>query len=142
MFPRATGNAVTMRLLPSFRVCVLVLLGTALLTGCSWFGGGQKDDEETTETAGYTEEDFYQVIQSNLDARRWDLAIQNLQALEAQFPFGDYADQAQLELIYARYRSGDYEDRKSTRLNSSHVAISYAVFCLKKKRKTPNRQHS
>src|SRR5690625_5614808 len=28
------------------------------------------------------------------------------------------------------------EDRKSTRLNSSHVAISYAVFCLKKKKKT------
>src|SRR5690625_1466237 len=27
-----------------------------------------------------------------------------------------------------------WEDRKSTRLNSSHVAISYAVFCLKKKR--------
>src|SRR5690625_6065670 len=27
------------------------------------------------------------------------------------------------------------EDRKSTRLNSSHVAISYAVFCLKKKNK-------
>src|SRR5690625_5381066 len=31
------------------------------------------------------------------------------------------------------WRAGD---RKSTRLNSSHVAISYAVFCLKKKRKT------
>src|SRR5215475_14609939 len=28
------------------------------------------------------------------------------------------------------------KDRKSTRLNSSHVKISYAVFCLKKKRKT------
>src|SRR5690625_5350244 len=28
-----------------------------------------------------------------------------------------------------------YLDRKSTRLNSSHVAISYAVFCLKKKKK-------
>src|SRR5699024_11573469 len=27
------------------------------------------------------------------------------------------------------------EDRKSTRLNSSHVSISYAVFCLKKKKK-------
>src|SRR5437773_6588139 len=27
------------------------------------------------------------------------------------------------------------EDRKSTRLNSSHITISYAVFCLKKKRK-------
>src|SRR5690625_5518220 len=30
-------------------------------------------------------------------------------------------------------------DRKSTRLNSSHVAISYAVFCLKKKRKKTER---
>src|SRR5690606_40232325 len=28
----------------------------------------------------------------------------------------------------------EHEDRKSTRLNSSHVKISYAVFCLKKKR--------
>src|SRR5690625_5504067 len=28
------------------------------------------------------------------------------------------------------------QDRKSTRLNSSHVAISYAVFCLKKKKRT------
>src|SRR5690625_1004745 len=31
-------------------------------------------------------------------------------------------------------------DRKSTRLNSSHVAISYAVFCLKKKNKNANSQ--
>src|SRR4051794_41682562 len=30
------------------------------------------------------------------------------------------------------------EDRKSTRLNSSHPSISYAVFCLKKKKKLPN----
>src|SRR2546430_8537304 len=33
-----------------------------------------------------------------------------------------------------RWRSAD-EDRKSTRLNSSHSQISYAVFCLKKKKK-------
>src|SRR5438874_9269194 len=30
---------------------------------------------------------------------------------------------------------GSYRDRKSTRLNSSHVEISYAVFCLKKKKR-------
>ena len=29
------------------------------------------------------------------------------------------------------------EDRKSTRLNSSHLVISYAVFCLKKKKRKP-----
>src|SRR5439155_16457689 len=32
-------------------------------------------------------------------------------------------------------RNAGRRDRKSTRLNSSHVAISYAVFCLKKKKK-------
>src|SRR5256885_8319718 len=38
--------------------------------------------------------------------------------------------------VPARMLFGDHEDRKSTRLNSSHLVISYAVFCLKKK-KTP-----
>src|SRR5256885_12086510 len=34
----------------------------------------------------------------------------------------------------ATLNAGDLEDRKSTRLNSSHLVISYAVFCLKKKK--------
>src|SRR5205085_11582343 len=34
------------------------------------------------------------------------------------------------------YTLGFYQDRKSTRLNSSHSQISYAVFCLKKKKNT------
>src|SRR5690349_23792671 len=34
--------------------------------------------------------------------------------------------------------AGRGQDRKSTRLNSSHVEISYAVFCLKKKKKARN----
>src|SRR5437773_5701204 len=33
------------------------------------------------------------------------------------------------------------QDRKSTRLNSSHITISYAVFCLKKKKNKPNYRH-
>src|SRR5690606_41368316 len=40
----------------------------------------------------------------------------------------------------ARSRSSDRADRKSTRLNSSHVKISYAVFCLKKKKKHMNHE--
>src|SRR5436305_3152126 len=39
---------------------------------------------------------------------------------------GDHGLKADLDAVIAR-------DRKSTRLNSSHVRISYAVFCLKKK---------
>src|SRR5438034_1754558 len=36
--------------------------------------------------------------------------------------------------VHPRFRT-PYLDRKSTRLNSSHTVISYAVFCLKKKKK-------
>src|SRR5215469_18162482 len=36
---------------------------------------------------------------------------------------------------FLQTQAGSRQDRKSTRLNSSHVEISYAVFCLKKKKK-------
>src|SRR5207249_11597021 len=42
--------------------------------------------------------------------------------------------------IARHHQQGDTADRKSTRLNSSHVSISYAVFCLKKKKKKTTEQ--
>src|SRR5437773_7127205 len=42
---------------------------------------------------------------------------------------GEYAPRANA------YHARECTDRKSTRLNSSHITISYAVFCLKKKKK-------
>src|SRR5690349_24084123 len=51
-----------------------------------------------------------------------------------------------LDQFYARLleEHGTYvgPDRKSTRLNSSHVEISYAVFCLKKKKKKKRKKRS
>src|SRR2546426_4790375 len=44
------------------------------------------------------------------------------------------ADQPRLGALHERRRVHDGPDRKSTRLNSSHLVISYAVFCLKKKK--------
>src|SRR5690348_17743683 len=41
----------------------------------------------------------------------------------------------------AHRRDADGRDRKSTRLNSSHPSISYAVFCLKKKKKKSTAHH-
>src|SRR5207249_6031463 len=41
---------------------------------------------------------------------------------------------------FHRRRGEPKRDRKSTRLNSSHVSISYAVFCLKKKKKNKNKK--
>src|SRR5690242_21597514 len=52
---------------------------------------------------------------------------------------------AQIEPVAAAAREvrrlrAELEDRKSTRLNSSHMSISYAVFCLKKKKKKQNKK--
>src|SRR5690348_18165318 len=41
-----------------------------------------------------------------------------------------------------RFHSTAWRDRKSTRLNSSHPSISYAVFCLKKKKKYTHAQNT
>src|SRR4051812_49651186 len=40
----------------------------------------------------------------------------------------------EIERMAGGFLAGDGGDRKSTRLNSSHMSISYAVFCLKKKK--------
>src|SRR5258708_12482926 len=45
------------------------------------------------------------------------------------------------EVVPCRLPAIQRADRKSTRLNSSHQIISYAVFCLKKKNKTTHSQH-
>src|SRR5699024_11414420 len=52
---------------------------------------------------------------------------------KAQFPVGRNRAGKLVTGFYAGRTHVIVEDRKSTRLNSSHVSISYAVFCLKKK---------
>src|SRR5207249_10145370 len=53
--------------------------------------------------------------------------VQHFGDLLGRFPFSH-------ELQDLAFPGGEMRDRKSTRLNSSHVSISYAVFCLKKKK--------
>ncbi len=118
------------------RSVTLLLLAALTLGGCSWmpfFGDDDKEGDEQSETAGFTEKDFYDAIQRNLRSRSWETAIENLQALEAQFPFGNYAEQAQLELIYAYYRSADYEAAiaaadRFIRLHPRHPNVDYAYY--------------
>src|SRR5688500_19580773 len=56
--------------------------------------------------------------------------------------FGSRQVGAQFSYENEIYVTGDVvEDRKSTRLNSSHLVISYAVFCLKKKRMIEKRKY-
>lgn len=114
----------------------LVITLLFLLSGCSWLGIGDDEDDkdkDKSKTENYTEKDFYDAIQKNLDARNWGPAIEDLQALESQFPFGNYAEQGQLELIYAQYGNRDFEATIATadrfvRLHPRHPNVDYALY--------------
>ena len=111
---------------------MLLILSLSLTTGCSWLGWGDEEQIEE-DSAGLTEKDFYERIQSSLNASNWTVAISNLQLLESQFPFGKYAEQGQLELIYAQYKSGDYESSIASadrfiRLHPQHPNVDYAFY--------------
>src|SRR2546422_5872192 len=71
----------------------------------------------------------------NFGAAELDIVDPAYDLATAVFEFG-LTEQAESELVHAYARqTADGSDRKSTRLNSSHGYISYAVFCLKKKKK-------
>jgi outer membrane protein assembly factor BamD len=80
-----------------------------------------------------TEQVVYQNAQRLLTSSSWDSAIETLQLLEENFPFGVYAENAQLELIYAYFRSSDYDLAISAadrfiRLHPQHRNVDYAYY--------------
>src|SRR5436309_11006277 len=72
------------------------------------------------------------------DARARGAEVVALHAYEVPVPAPDAAPSSPVDLpalvAEAHDSAQQFVDRKSTRLNSSHVKISYAVFCLKKKK--------
>src|SRR5687768_17719934 len=68
-----------------------------------------------------------------------EAALRKSLPLQAGGPFHPSLLEETLDVLRGRYEQEGYPDRKSTRLNSSHGYISYAVFCLKKKTKKKKR---
>lgn len=108
------------------RALSFVLLSLILLvTGCA-----SKKEPKTTSEA-----DLYQAAERQLKGSQWETAIKNLQALEENFPFGTYAEQGQLELIYAQYMSDEPDSAIATanrfiRLHPQHRNVDYAYYML------------
>ncbi len=103
----------------------LLLLSTiiALAAGCA----SQKDVEVLPE------ETYYENARTAMDSGNFNEAEQNLDALETYYPFGRYAEQAQLDLIYARYQNLDLEGARAAadrfmRLNPQSEQLDYALY--------------
>ena len=99
-FQAFTHSERSLNLSPHAFQLVLIGLMVALLTGCA---KDTDDSEEASELA------LYESAQSGMAAGNYKDAVARLQALEARFPFGRYAEQAQLEIIYAYYQSSQAE---------------------------------
>jgi outer membrane protein assembly factor BamD len=89
--------------------------------------------EDESAKVRETERQLYETAQRQLRTQQWDLAIDNLQRLEENFPFGTYAEQAQLELVYAYYRNYDFEASiaaadRFIRLHPRHRNVDYAYY--------------
>ncbi len=111
--------------MPLYRITLLVLL--AVLAACS------SNDELPDMAADTGEAQMYEDAQRYLRSRNFDLAVQSLQLLESRYPFGKYAEQAQLELIYAHYGAYEHEAAveaadRFIRLHPNHPNVDYAYY--------------
>lgn len=108
---------------------LLLLLLTSLLAGCGLFGDRDRDEFEGLTT----EEQFYRRALSQLNSLNFNGAIATYQALESRFPFGRFAAQAQIEIVYAYYRNGDMEAARAAadrfiRLHPDNENVDYAYY--------------
>ncbi len=105
----------------------LILLATLLVYGCAG------NDEELNIAADSGEQQIYEEAQRYLRNGNYDLAVRSLQLLESRYPFGRYAEQAQLELIYAHHNAYESEAAveaadRFIRLHPQHPSVDYAYY--------------
>jgi outer membrane protein assembly factor BamD len=82
---------------------VLIITLSFILSACSWF----KDNEKVDDTV--PAQTLYNRAKKELNSKNWETAIKQYEALRARYPFGKYSEQAEMELAYSYYKSGEPE---------------------------------
>jgi outer membrane protein assembly factor BamD len=102
----------------------VLLVGAMLITGCAGIKNPTKD---------WDAKRFYDEAQQAMADSKYELAITRFEDLEARFPYGRYAQQAQLEIIYAYFKNTqgplaiEAADR-FIRLHPTHPHVAYAYY--------------
>ena len=103
------------------------LLLAGALGGCAFF------EDKLDPRKDWNAEQFYKAAKEDLDAGAWESAIKTYEQLEAKYPFGRYAQQAQIEVAYAYYKQGETAQAVSAldkfmKLHPNHPNLDYALY--------------
>jgi outer membrane protein assembly factor BamD len=82
---------------------ILCVIGVLLcLLSC------KKNDDDFNPYQGMTAKQLYTASKKEMSKEQYSSAIKHLEALETMYPFNDYAEEAEVDLIYAYYKKGEY----------------------------------
>jgi outer membrane protein assembly factor BamD len=104
-----------------------VVILSAALAGCGLFG--DKKDERKNWTAA----EYYKAAKEQFDAGNWEASAKIYEQLEGKFPYGRFAQQAQIEVAYAYYKQGETAQAlsaldKFVKLHPNHPNLDYALY--------------
>jgi outer membrane protein assembly factor BamD len=108
-------------------VLALLLLTAALLAGCGLL------PKEKDETVGWSAQKLYNEAKDAMANKTWDKAIKYLEKLEARYPYGRYAQQAQIDIAYSYWKNGERASAiaaadRFIKLYPNHVNVDYAYY--------------
>lgn len=103
----------------------LALILVLLLSGCSWF--------EKKEEPNLSASKLFSDAMGDMDDKNYEQAIKKFETLEARYPYGRYAEQAQLEVAYAYYKQEDVASTTAAcdrfiKLHPTHPNVDYAYY--------------
>ena len=106
----------------------LALFVALLLSGCGLLPKQGADDSKN-----WSAQKFYSEAKNELNEGNYSAAIKLFEQLEAKYPYGRYAQQAQLEVAYAHYKDGEQASAiaaadRFIKLHPNHVNVDYAYY--------------
>jgi outer membrane protein assembly factor BamD len=108
-------------------------LGSMLLAVTLILGGCGLLPEVKDETAGWSAQKLYSEAKDNLNDGNYERAVKLFETLESRYPFGRYAQQAQLEVAYAYYKDNEPISAiaacdRFIKLHPNHPNVDYAYY--------------
>jgi outer membrane protein assembly factor BamD len=104
-----------------------IVAACALAAACSTKGDLQD------ETAGWSAQRLYGEARDAMGSKDWAKAVKYFEKLEARYPYGRYAQQAQLEIAYAHWKNDEAASALAAadrfiKLNPGHPNVDYAYY--------------